>query len=217
MTFALDIIDMRNDRIVAPGLDDKAGLFAILQTLRRCSERELNAALWVVSSVQEEVGLRGATTATFAVRPDVGIAVDVTNASDDPGNDKKTTVPCLLGDGPCISHGPNTNAEVEKLLLKVAREHKIRHQRLPQADLEGNDAKAIQVSGAGVAVASVSIPNRNMHTQREVCHLLDIEDTARLLTEYVCAVTEKTDFCPLHIDPSRRGHGPMHNSDSKQI
>ncbi|HYE02255.1 MAG TPA: hypothetical protein VD963_03360, partial [Phycisphaerales bacterium] len=137
------------------------------------------------------------TTATFAVRPEVGIAVDVAHASDDPGNTRKTTIPCKFGGGPAISHGPNTNPVVERLLWHVAREHDIAAQSLPSADLEANDSKAIQVAAHGVAAASVSIPLRNMHTQAEVCQLSDIDDTARLLAEFVAGIDDRTDFRPL--------------------
>ncbi|HYF15161.1 MAG TPA: M20/M25/M40 family metallo-hydrolase [Phycisphaerales bacterium] len=197
VTYESRITELRNGRIGCPGMDDKAGLYAVLEALRSCSDRSLNVALWVVSTVQEEVGTRGAETAGFDVQPEVGIAVDVTNASDDPGNDKKTTPPCLLGSGPTISHGPNTNPEVERLLIKAARDNDIPYQTLPIADLESNDSKALQVAGSAVAAASIGIPNRNMHTQAEVCDLADIDAAARLLAEFVAGITDDTDFRPL--------------------
>jgi len=195
------VLEMENQRIVSPGLDDKAGLYAVAETFRRCAraaERgDLVAELWVVSSTQEEVGLRGATIAAERVEPDVALAVDVVNAADDPGNDKKTTIPCTLGAGPTISGGPNTNPVAAAMLRAAAERCGVEFQQLQSAELEGNDSKSMQVAGRGVATVSVGIPNRAMHTQVEVCHLRDIDDTVELLTEFVLSVDRETDFRPL--------------------
>jgi len=195
-TYKLGVTELKNDLIAGPGLDDKVGLFVAMETLRRCSSMKLSVALYAVSTVQEEVGLRGARTAAFTLDPEVGIGIDVTHASDNPGNDNSKAIPCRLGDGPGVSRGPNTNPVVEELLVSAAKKHKIPYQPLPNSAPLGNDTNAIQISRGGVAAACIGVPNRYMHTQVEVCSLADLENAVRLLTHFVASITSKTDFTP---------------------
>lgn len=197
ITFELSVHELSNDLITSPGLDDKVGVFIVMEALKLCAKSKLSVGLVSVSTVQEEVGLRGARTAAFSVDPEVGIAVDVTHASDNPGQDNNKSVPCKLGSGPCISRGPNTNPVVEKMLIASAKKSKIPYQISPSSALLGNDANAIQVSRGGVATASIGIPNRYMHTQSEVCSLKDLENSAKLLAEFIKSISTKTDFRPI--------------------
>jgi putative aminopeptidase FrvX len=198
ITFQLHINHLAKNKIQAPGLDNKIGLFVVLETLRRCAREKLDVAVFALSAVQEELGSRGAVTATSRLSPEVGITVDVTNASDDPGNTQKSTVPCLLGKGPCISRGPNTNPVVSHMLCEAAKRLKVPFQISPSAQLAGNDSKAIQTADSGVATADVSIPQRNMHTQAEVCSLDDVDCTVELLVEFLRSIRPETDFRPFH-------------------
>lgn len=198
-TFKLGVTELGPDLISAPGLDNRVGLFIAMETLRLCAEKrkKLAVGLYSVSTVQEEVGLRGARTAAYAVDPEVGIAIDVTHASDNPAEDNAKSVPCKLGKGPCFSRGPNTNPVVAEMLIAAAKKAKVPFQPAPSAQLLGNDANAIQVSRGGVATGSIGIPNRYMHTQVEVCSLSDIANSAAVLAGFVQAITPKTDFRPL--------------------
>ncbi len=196
ITFKLGITELENGLIASPALDDKVGLFVAMETLRLCAKSKLSVGLYAVSTVQEEVGLRGAKTATYRISPDVGIAIDVTHANDNPGMRSEKSVPCNLGGGPGITRGPNINPIVEKRLKEAAKKAKVKYQLEPSSRLLGNDANAIQVNQAGVAAGSLEIPNRYMHTQVEVCCLKDLEDAAKLLAAFVKGVTERTDFTP---------------------
>lgn len=196
ITFSLNILELGSDLISCHGLDDKAGVFIAMEALKLCSKAKLNVGLCAVSTVQEEVGLRGARTSAYRVDPEVGIAIDVTHATDNPGHENTKSVPCKLGAGPAISKGPNTNPVVHKMLMDIAKKQKIPHQLAPSAALLGNDANAIQVSRAGVATASIGIPNRYMHTQAEMCSLKDLENSAKLLAEFVKSINNKSDFRP---------------------
>jgi endoglucanase len=198
ITFQLHINELANRKLQAPGLDNKAGLFVVLETLKRCAKEKLNVALYGLSSVQEELGSRGASTATTRLSPEVGITIDVTNASDDPGNTEKTTLPCLLGKGPSISRGPNTNPVVARMLVEAAKRKNIPYQTAPSAKLAGNDSKAIQTADSGVATGDLGIPNRNMHTQAEICSLDDIQATVDVLTEFIISIGPQTDFRPFY-------------------
>jgi tetrahedral aminopeptidase len=194
VTFEMGVTELMNGHIVSPGMDDRVGLFVAMETLRLCARGKLEVGLYAVSTVQEEVGLRGATTAAFGIAPEVGIAIDVAHASDNPGNEGKQQIPCKLGAGPVIYRGPNVNPVVEKRLVAAAKKAKLPYQLSPSAVLLGTDARAIQVTRAGVATGGIGIPNRYMHTQVEQCHLKDIENTTRLLAEFVKGIAAKTSF-----------------------
>jgi tetrahedral aminopeptidase len=199
VTFELRVVELRNRRILAPGLDNKAGLFVVLETLRRCAAEDLQVGLYVSSSVQEELGLRGAGVVSGRLNPDIGITVDVTHALDDPGAPPRVGAICKLGGGPCISWGPNTNPVLSHRLAETARRQGITHQPSPSASLAGNDSKKIQVSGTGVATADIGIPNRNMHTPAEICCLDDMEATIELLVAFVTSLEAQPDLTPFHF------------------
>jgi endoglucanase len=196
-TFHLSVLDLGNGLICAPGLDDKVGLFIAMETLRVLSGKKLSVGLYAVSTVQEEVGLRGASTSAYAINPEVGIAIDVTHATDNPANDNPRSTPCKLGLGPTITSGPNTNPVVEKLLKDAAKKTKSPYQPAPSPRPLGNDANTIQISRGGVAAASLGIPNRYMHTQVEVCSYKDLEAAVKILAYFVSHITPKTDFRPM--------------------
>jgi putative aminopeptidase FrvX len=196
-TFHLSVLDLGNGLICAPGLDDKVGLFIAMETLRVLSGKKLSVGLYAVSTVQEEVGLRGASTSAYAINPEVGIAIDVTHATDNPANDNPRSTPCKLGLGPTITSGPNTNPVVEKLLKDAAKKTKSPYQPAPSPRPLGNDANTIQISRGGVAAASLGIPNRYMHTQVEVCSYKDLEAAVKILAYFISHITPKTDFRPM--------------------
>src|SRR5262245_43933998 len=97
VTVTLNYRELRNDLAYASGMDDKSGMWTVMETLRLLHGRKLQAAVYCVSTVQEEIGLRGATTSSYGINPQVGIAVDVTHATDTPGNDKKQIGEVTLG------------------------------------------------------------------------------------------------------------------------
>jgi endoglucanase len=197
VTFQLSILEMANGLVCSPGLDDKVGLFVAMEVLRRCAEGKINVALYSVSTVQEEIGLRGATTSAYSIHPEVGIAIDVTHASDNPGSENPKATPCKLGSGPTITSGPNTNPVVEKLLKDSAKKTKSPFQPAPSTRPLGNDAGSIQIARGGVAAASIGIPNRYMHTQAEICSYKDLEAAIDILAHFVSSINAKTDFRPM--------------------
>jgi putative aminopeptidase FrvX len=196
VTFKPAVCELLNDRVAAPALDNRAGLFAVLEAFRLCAAADLRVALYAVSTVQEEVGSRGAATVTNALSPDVGIACDVTFAYDDPATGAQTKTPCTVGGGPCVSHGPNTSPVVERLLREAADRSGVAYQPAPTGHLEGNDSKAMQEADSGLATATVGIPSRNMHTTAEVCSLADVAAAARLMAAFVTALTPDVDLRP---------------------
>ncbi len=195
-TFALGYRPLRNGLAVSPGMDDKVGLWTVMEALRLLHGKPLHAAVFCVSTVQEEIGLRGATTSSYGIHPTVGIAVDVTHATDTPGNDKKQLGDVRLGNGPVLFRGPNINPRVLECLEETAKQHEIPVQVRGALRATGTDANAMQLSREGVATALVSIPNRYMHSPVEVVCLDDLDRTAQLLAEFCLSVTPSMDWIP---------------------
>jgi putative aminopeptidase FrvX len=126
----------------------------------------------------------------------VGIAIDVGFATDHPGIDTKRYGEYALGKGPIIARGANINPKVYELLVKAAKKKKIPHQIQGIPGGTGTDANAIQLTRAGVAAGLLSVPLRYMHTPVEVLALKDLDNTAKLLAEFILMVDGKTDFIP---------------------
>src|SRR5439155_15778902 len=137
--------------VTAPGLDDKVGVWTVMEALRLLHGRPLQASIYFVSTVQEEIGLRGATTSAYGIHPTVGIAVDVCHATDTPGNDKKQVGDTRLGGGPVLFRGPNINPRVFERLHEAAQRHEIAVQVKGAPRGTGTDANAMQLSRDGVA------------------------------------------------------------------
>lgn len=196
VTFVLGYQPLRNGLAASPGMDDKVGLWVVMDALRLLKGRELRASVHSVSTVAEEVGLRGATTAAYSVNPHVGIAVDVCHATDTPGNDKKQVGDVKCGAGPVLFRGPNINPKVFDLLEATATAHAIPFQVRGAPRATGTDANAMQISRDGVAVGLIGIPNRYMHSPVEIVHLDDLTNAARLLAEFCAAVGSEHDWTP---------------------
>jgi endoglucanase len=190
------LIHLRNQLVAGRGFDDRAGAFVVVETLRKLKGRDLNVAVYGVTSVQEEIGLRGARTSAYGIDPHAGIAIDVHFATDMPGGEPKRVCECTLGKGPTLHRGPNINPVMERLLRATATAKKIPHQIIASPNATGTDANAIQVSRAGVAAALVSIPNRYMHTSVEMISLDDLENTSTLLAEFLCSLSATQSFVP---------------------
>jgi endoglucanase len=192
------ILMLTDDRIAARGLDNRAGAFVAAEALRLLAESDAPYAdVYAVATVAEEIGsFRGARIATTAIEPQVSFALDVTFATDRPGNDEKESGAHALGSGPAIARGGPTNVLLADLLTDTAIRESIPYtiEALPRNT--GTDADGISVAGTGSAVAVVSFPNRYMHSPNEVCSLTDLEHSARLLAATIRAITSDTDFTP---------------------
>ncbi len=196
VTVELAFRDLPNRRVAAPAMDDKCGLWVVMEALRRADREKLDCALFAVSTVQEEVGLRGARTSAFGIDPHVGIAVDVTHATDCPTIEKKEEGDISLGKGPVIYRGPNMNPKVVERLIQTADHHEIPYQLAACGRATPTDANSIQISRAGVAAGLVSIPNRYMHSPVEMISLDDVDRAADLLARFAEGLSADADFTP---------------------
>lgn len=188
--------ELRNGLAHGPAMDNRTGVWIVIEALRRAVEKGLKCSLHAVSTVQEEIGKRGATTSAFAVDPHVGIAVDVTHATDCPTVDKRQRGDVALGGGPVIVRGPNINPRVGGALLRVSEQHDIPHQVVALGRPAANDANALQLTRSGVATGLIQIPNRYMHSAVETVSLSDLDHAADLLAAFACEAHKPEDFIP---------------------
>jgi tetrahedral aminopeptidase len=196
VTVELAYCELRNGRAASAAMDDKCGLWIVMEALRRIRPDKLRWAVHAVSTVQEEVGLRGSRTSAFGIDPEVGVAVDVTHATDCPTIEKKEEGDIALGKGPVLERGPNMNPRVVELLVETAKTHKIPYQMAACGRATPTDANALQVNRAGVAAALVSVPNRYMHSPVETIALADMDNAAELLARFCEDLSGDEDFIP---------------------
>lgn len=191
-----DFIELRNELVASRAFDDRIGAWVVAEVLRLLKGRRIKAAVYAVSTVQEEIGLRGAVTSTFNVNPQVGIAVDVGFTSDFPAGEPKKVGDIKIGKGPILHAGPNINPALGRMLCQAAKRARIPFQMQAEPRATGTDANAMQLARGGCAAALVSVPNRYMHSPVELISLSDAEQTARLIAETVAALSPKDHFIP---------------------
>jgi putative aminopeptidase FrvX len=177
---------------VSKAFDDRIGVFIVLETLRRLSEQNIEHpnTVYAVSTVQEEVGLRGAKTSAQMVQPDIGFALDVDISGDAPGS--KGLVQ-KMGGGVAISAGDSSmipNPKLRKYVLETAEEAEIKHQAafLPAG---GTDAGQIHLVGMGAPSLFLGIPTRYIHSHHGMLDLADVENAIMLLVELIKRLDEK--------------------------
>ncbi len=166
-------------RLVAKSMDDRIACAVMIETMRAIKESPHE--LYFVFTTQEEVGVRGAATSAFGIDPDIGLAVDVTATGDTP---KCLKMDVGLGKGPAIKvkdAGMLADPRVVDWMIRTAEKAKIPYQR---EVLEGGstDARAIQLTRAGVPVGCLSIPCRYVHTPSEMVDYDDVQNAVKLLT-----------------------------------
>jgi endoglucanase len=198
VTFESSFTRLHGDRVASRGFDDKAGCFVVAEVLRlvKAGGKKLNIDLYGVSSVQEEIGLRGGTTSCYTVNPDIGICVEVDFATDQPDVEKKHNGEVGLGKGPILTRGANINPPLFELLNATAEKEKIAVQHTANPRATGTDANVMQISRGGVATALVKIPLRYMHTPVETISLGDLENAAKLIVAALGRITSKEEFIP---------------------
>lgn len=196
VTLRMGYSRLLNRRIAGPAMDDRVGLWVGLEAFRRASLDNPKCAIICVSAVQEEIGLRGAKTAAFGVDPHVGIALEVTHATDCPTVDKRQLGDLKVGQGPVVFRGPNMNDKLFEALASSARATESKMQIAATGKAASNDANAIQLNRAGVATGLISIPNRYMHSGVEVVSLDDLEHAATLLSHFLANASPDTDWTP---------------------
>jgi endoglucanase len=176
---------LAGDRVISRSMDNRLGAYVALEALRRCHERgSLSASFAAIAAVQEEIGLYGARTSTFATRPNLAIVVDVTHATDAPGLEEKELGTHTLGSGPAIYRGATLSPRVFELLVEAAEEAGVEHTVGATGNSTGTDADAVQFARSGVPTGLVAIPLRYMHSPVELADLADVEATVKLIVAF---------------------------------
>jgi putative aminopeptidase FrvX len=198
-TFQYEFQELLGDRCTARGFDNKMGSFIVAEALRLLKEEgglDKGVGVYAVATVQEEIGLRGARTASYAISPQTGLAVDVNHAVDYPGVSKSRYGQLDVGKGPSVMRGANANPIVFRMLLEAAQQDGIPYQVDVAPGGTGTDGNAMQLNQGGMAVGILGVALRYMHTPCELLSLQDVEDCARLMAAYCRRVKPQTDFTP---------------------
>lgn len=170
--------ELRN-RLVAKSMDNRVGVLVAIEALRALKSTPHD--VYFVFTTQEEVGTRGAVTSAYGIDPDVGIAIDVTPAGDTPN---ALNMEMALGKGPCIKirdTGMIADPRVVQWMIRAAEKAKLPYQREVLL-LGGTDARAIQLTRAGVPTGCISIPVRYVHSPSEMVDYSDVQNSVKLLT-----------------------------------
>jgi len=168
--------------VISKALDDRIGCALLVELARKCPETDNE--IYYVFTTQEEVGLRGARTAAYSIRPDMALAVDVTRTGDTP---KGRYLSVELGGGPAVKIKDNSviaHPAIRERLINCARENGIPYQ-LEVLDRGGTDAGSIHITAGGIPSGCVSIPSRFIHSPAEMINLRDAENAVKLLEAFV--------------------------------
>ena len=170
------------ERVVATSLDDRAGVAVVLRCMELLKDEKLNCRVAAAFAVQEEIGVRGSAPVARCVNPSAAVITDVSFAV----MPQEKPADCgELGKGPMIGVSPSLDMAYSRRLVELAKSANIPFQHEGMGDHTGTDADKIGTVGTGVRTALLSIPLRHMHTPVEVADLGDIENTARLMAEFV--------------------------------
>jgi len=195
-TFEDEFMILNNNYFVGRALDNRLGGFVIAEVARMIKEKKkkLDFGLYIVNSVQEEVGLRGAKMIADRINPDLAIVTDVTHDTHSPMYNKKLQGDIACGKGPVLIYGPSIQNNVLNMILEVAEKKKIPFQREAVSNSSGTDTDAFAYSKSGVASALISVPLKYMHTTVETVHQSDVENAIKLYYEVLSQLKKEKDF-----------------------
>ncbi|HSH34873.1 M42 family metallopeptidase [Schnuerera sp.] len=188
ITIKRDFKSLQGNRLVGKSLDDKAGVAALYECIKELSNMKHEADIYFVSTVQEEVGMRGAFTSTYKINPDIGIAIDVGFGST-PELLKADTLD--MGKGPGITIGGNIHPGLRERIVQIAKEYNIPFQFEVTPGPTGTDGRAMQITREGIPTLCLSIPLRYMHTSVEIIDMNDLKNTAKLLAFFIASISNE--------------------------
>lgn len=179
---------LQGDYLSANYLDNRASVVAVTECLDALQHRPHTWDVVAVATVQEETRLLGAFTSAYALRPQLAIAIDVTQGVG-PASKEFSDKTYPLGGGPVLGLGPNIHNKLHSALKSVAERMEMPHTVEAMPTHSGTDAFAMQVAREGIPTMVVSIPLRNMHTPVEIVAVKDVVRVGRLLAEFVAGLT----------------------------
>lgn len=196
ITFEDEVMQLNSKFWCGRALDNRIGGFMIAEVARRLHENKVKLpfGLYVVNSVQEEIGLRGAEMIAARIKPDAAIITDVCHDTHSPMYDKQQQGDQKCGLGPVLSYGPAVHNNLLKMVIDVAKAKEIPFQRAAASRSTGTDTDAFAYSNEGVPSALISLPLKYMHTTVETAHKKDIEEVINLMYEFLVQLEEGHDF-----------------------
>ena len=195
-TFDDEIFKLNEKYWCGRALDNRIGGYMIAQVARKLKEegKKLPFGLYVVNSVQEEIGLRGAEMIAAKIKPNVAICTDVCHDTHSPMYDKKLQGDQKSGNGPVLTYGPAVQNNLLNMLIEVAEKNEIPFQRSAASRSTGTDTDAFAYSNEGVPAALISLPLKYMHTTVETAHERDIDQVIELMYQFLIRLENGHDF-----------------------
>jgi putative aminopeptidase FrvX len=193
-TPAVDVHELAGTRLAGRGVDNRAGMWVAAEALRRAAEQNAASTVYAVSTVQEELGTKGAKMVAFDLDPDVAIAVDVAHAADNPTYPGDRASEVELGAGPTVSRGAANHPVVVDALWDASEATDTDLQAEAISIATGTDADAFFTSRSGIPTAILGIPNRYMHTPVEVVDSEDLTAAADVLAGFADEAAERDSF-----------------------
>jgi putative aminopeptidase FrvX len=196
VTFENEMFTLNERYYVGRALDNRIGGFIIAEVLRKLKENKnkLSFGLYVVNSVQEEIGLRGAQMIAHRIKPNLAIITDVCHDTHSPLYNKKESGDIKAGNGPVLTYGAAVHHNVLEMLIKVAEEKEIKFQRAAASRSTGTDTDSFAYSNEGVPSALISLPLKYMHTTVETAHKDDVQHVITLMYEFLIQLKEGHNF-----------------------
>ncbi len=188
VTINQQVVNLNGSHLAGKAMDDRACVAVMLECLKELQNVNHLADVYAVATVQEEVGVRGATTSTYGIMPDIGIALDVGHG-DMPGVQDYRTI--KVGGGPGIALGPHVHPKLYERFVQTAKDWNISYTLEPATRPGGTDAYAIQITQDGIPTALLSLPLRYMHTAVETLNYEDVRKTARLLAKFISELDQE--------------------------
>lgn len=185
VTFVPNYTNLDNNLVVSKSLDNRSGLTILCYIAEKLHNIDIEPTIYYVSSVQEEIGSRGAVTTSFNIEPDICITLDVTYASDYPSINPRKYGDIKLSNGPVISLGADVNNTLQNEIIQIAKNGNIPYQISVNGHNSCTDANKVQISRIGIHSGLISIPCRYIHSPTEVVSLTDIDNAVALLKEFV--------------------------------
>lgn len=181
--------EMADNRFMGRALDDRLGVFIIMEALKEAKKRGCKTGVYAAATVGEETTKNGAYFTAARVKPELCIAVDVTYTSDCLMMKEAEAGRVVLGGGPVICNSPIVAKKWNDMLKDCAKRANIPYQIEAASGFSYTDADKIHFTGKGIPVALLSIPLRYMHAPGEVAHWEDVENSIQLLAEFLVSYT----------------------------
>ena len=196
VTYQDELMELNDRFYTGRALDNRIGGFMIAEVARMLKENKdkLPFGLYIVNSVQEEVGLNGATMIARKINPNVAIVTDVCHDTQSPMMSKITSGDLACGKGPVVSYAPAVQNNLLKLVIDAAKKNKIPFQRQAASRATGTDTDAFAYATDGIASALISLPLRYMHTTVETVHKQDVEEVIKLIYHSLKSIKNNQDF-----------------------